>query len=163
MKKIRKNIFKISVFFITLFSCIGIVNAEGTCPLGPEVTKDLYGVLKIFRIAAPILVIGLSSLEAVRAITKGDGGSDMKKVAQRFGKRAMFAVLLFFLPVLVDQFMQLADVWDANGTCDFEVEQKNPKEECEYEGNIWIEELQECVSPSEAEHPKIPSVTTKRP
>lgn len=94
----------------------------GSCPLGPNVTKDLYGALKIIRIVAPLLVIVYSTLDTIKALTKGDGGAELKKVAQRFGKRAIYAVILFFLPMLIDIFMQMADVWDANGNCMAEIE-----------------------------------------
>ncbi len=90
------------------------------CPLGPDVTKDLYGILKIINIVAPLLVIGFTIADAIRALTQGDSGPDMKKVAQKFAKRCVYAVILFFLPMLVDQVMQMADVWGVNGTCDLE-------------------------------------------
>lgn len=88
------------------------------CPLGPDVTKDLAGALKIFKILAPILVIGLSIFDAIKASVMGDVESDMKKVAKRFIKRLCFAAILFFLPVLVDQLMQMMNVWDSHGRCD---------------------------------------------
>ncbi len=89
------------------------------CPLGEDVTKDLYGALKIFKIAAPLLVIGFTIFEFVKALAKGDITSELKKLSQRLLKRCIYAVILFFLPVLVNQIMQLANVWDENGTCDF--------------------------------------------
>ena len=89
------------------------------CPLGKDVTKDLYGALKIFKIAAPLLVIGFTIFEFVKALAKGDITSELKKLSQRLLKRCIYAVILFFLPVLVNQIMQLANVWDENGTCDF--------------------------------------------
>ena len=89
------------------------------CPLGADVTKDLYGALKIFKIAAPLLVIGFTIFEFVKALAKGDITSELKKLSQRLLKRCIYAVILFFLPVLVNQVMQLANVWDENGTCDF--------------------------------------------
>lgn len=95
-------------------------NVFAACPLGPDVTRDLHGALNIIKIVAPLLVIGLSTADAIKAITKGDGGAEMKKVAERFGKRCIYAVLLFFLPVIIDQVMVMADVWDASGTCDIE-------------------------------------------
>lgn len=89
------------------------------CPLGADVTKDLYGALKIFKIAAPLLVIGFTIIEFVQALAKGDITAELKKLSKRLLKRCVFAVILFFLPVLVNQIMQLANVWDENGTCDF--------------------------------------------
>ena len=78
----------------------------------------MYGVLKIFQIAAPVLCVAFSTLDVVRTVSKGDAEAEMKKVAQKFGKRMIYTVLLFFLPILVDQVMQIADVCGVNGTCD---------------------------------------------
>ncbi len=130
----------------------------GSCPLGPDVTRDLYGALKIIRIVAPLLVIAYSTLDTVKALTKGDGGSEFKKVAQRFGKRAIYAVILFFLPMIVDLFMQMADVWDANGNCMEEIENpgvtsgnptitttKSPQTICQESGKTWDATNQTCI------------------
>ena len=89
------------------------------CPLGEDVTKDLYGLLKIVKILAPILVIGLTILEFVRSIAKGEIDGEAKKLGIRFVKRLIIAVILFFLPVLVNQVMIMANIWDESGTCDF--------------------------------------------
>lgn len=95
-------------------------DTDKVCPLGPEVTKDLQGVLKVFNIVAPLLVIVLSTMDAIKAITKGDAAGDLKKVAIRFGKRAALAAVLFFLPIIVNQLMIMLDFWDAAGGCTFE-------------------------------------------
>ena len=89
------------------------------CPLGKHVTKDIYGLLKILKIVVPILVIGLTILEGVKAVAKGEIAGEEKKLATRFVKRLIIAVILFFLPVLVNQIMIMANIWDENGTCDF--------------------------------------------
>lgn len=105
-------------------------NYDTNCPLGEDVTKDVYGLLKIIKIIAPLLVIALTIFEGVISLTKGDIQSDMKKLYMRLIKRVIYAVILFFLPVLVNQIMIMADVWDANGTCDFSnsVEYNNESE-----------------------------------
>lgn len=89
------------------------------CPLGKNVTKDIYGLLKILKIVVPILVIGLTILEGVQAVAKGEIAGEEKKLAIRFVKRLIIAVILFFLPVLINQIMIMANIWDENGTCDF--------------------------------------------
>ncbi len=93
-------------------------DAFANCPLGEDVTKDLYGVLKILQIAGPVLCIAFSTIDVVKTVAKGDAEAETKKMAQKFGKRMIYTVLLFLLPVLVDQVMQIADVWGVNGTCD---------------------------------------------
>ena len=98
------------------------------CPLGINVTKDIYGLLKILKITIPILVIGLTIIEGVKAVAKGEIAGEEKKLAIRFVKRLIIAVILFFLPVLVNQIMIMANIWDENGTCDFsgEIKYNNP-------------------------------------
>lgn len=121
MQKKRKSHILLAIIIVSAIFMSTNVYA-GSCPLGEDVTKDLYGALKIIRIVAPLLVIVYSTLDTIKALTKGDGGAELKKVAQRFGKRAIYAVILFFLPMLIDIFMQMADVWDANGNCMQEIE-----------------------------------------
>ena len=121
MQKKRKSHILLAILIVSGILMSTNVYA-GSCPLGPDVTKDLYGALKIIRIVAPLLVIIYSTLDTIKALTKGDGGAELKKVAQRFGKRAIYAIILFFLPMLINIFMQMADVWDANGNCMEEIE-----------------------------------------
>jgi hypothetical protein len=71
------------------------------CVLGPKVTKDLLGVLTAFRIAAPLLMIGFTIFEAIKSLTKGDGGAELKVVFNRLKKRFIYVVLLIFIPTLV--------------------------------------------------------------
>ena len=103
---------------MVLITPIAVFADEGVCPLGEDVTKDLYGLLMILKIVAPLLCIGLSVFDAIKAVAKGDPSTDLKAVAKKFLKRMMYALILFFIPVLVDLFFQMADVWGANGTCD---------------------------------------------
>lgn len=119
----KKKMFMLIVLAILLSPTV--VLADGNCPLGPDVTKDLYGALKIFNIAAPILCIGFSIYEAIKAISSGDAAKDMKKIATRFGKRVIYTIILIFLPILIDQVMQIADVWGVNGTCDLSTAQSS--------------------------------------
>lgn len=89
------------------------------CPLGVDVTKDIYGLLKILKIVAPLLVVGLTVFEFVKAIARSEIDGEAKKLGMRLVKRLIIAVILFFLPVLVNQIMIMANIWDENGTCDF--------------------------------------------
>lgn len=108
---------------ILVFSLLLMPDVFAYCPLGEDVTKDLSGALKIFQILAPVFCIVYSTFDVVKTVAKGDADVEMKKVAQKFGKRMIYTILLFFLPVLVDQVMQIADVWNADGTCDLTVQQ----------------------------------------
>ncbi len=141
MQKKRKSHILLAILIVSAILMSTNVYA-GSCPLGPNVTKDLYGALKIIRIVAPLLVIIYSTLDTIKALTKGDGGAELKKVAQRFGKRAIYAIILFFLPMLINLFMQMADVWDANGNCMEEIE--NPGSTSS--GNSSADTLYVCVT-----------------
>lgn len=158
MKTLKKTHFVL----IGVIMCMLLIAPEvmaASCPLGPDVTKDLYGALKIIRIVAPLLVIAYSTLDTVKALTKGDGGAELKKVAQRFGKRCIYAVILFFLPMLIDLFMQMADVWDTNGDCMQEIENasstsagntttKSEQQICQEQGKTWNSTNKTCVDSS---------------
>ena len=87
------------------------------CPLGDDVTKDLVGVLRILKIVAPILVLAYTVYETIKSLTKGEFEAESKKLFERFAKRCGAALLLFAIPVLVDAFMQLLNVWDKTGRC----------------------------------------------
>lgn len=113
-----KKRFFMFLTLMVLITPIAVFADEGVCPLGEDVTKDLYGLLMILKIVAPLLCIGLSVFDAIKAVAKGDPSTDLKAVAKKFLKRMMYALILFFIPVLVDLFFQMADVWGANGTCD---------------------------------------------
>lgn len=139
----KKNnlIYYIATFLVFFFVLTFDVLAY--CPLGPDVTKDLYNVLKVMKILAPLLCVVLSTYDAIRAVTKGDPATDMKAVAKKFGKRMIYTILLFFIPVLIDICFQMADVWDANGTCNLEHPEPN-------EPNS--PELEDFPGPSELEY-----------
>ena len=110
---------------IILFSLFLIPDVFAWCPLGEDVTKDLYGALKIFQILAPLFCIAFSTFDVVKTVSRGDADAEMKKVATKFGKRVIYTLLLFFLPIIVDQVMQIADVWGVNGTCNLTASESN--------------------------------------
>lgn len=100
-----------------------------SCPLGPEVTKDLYGILKVIKIVAPIMCFALSVYDLIICITKGEIESESKKVFQKFGKRLIYVALLYFVPMVVNALMIYLNVWDSNGICDLSEDPKSSEEE----------------------------------
>lgn len=91
-----------------------VTNAETNCFSLGLLRKDLQGIFKIFKIVAPILVIVLSIYDFIKAIAgKVDG--EMKKVFMKLLKRLAFAMILFFLPNILDFFLGLVD--PAYSTC----------------------------------------------
>lgn len=125
MKKKVMN-FAFAILMLTTLVFSTNVFASDNCPLGPNVTKDLYGALKIIRIVGPLLMIALTAVDAVKAIGSPDGfGAEVKKVYKKLLKRLVYVVLLFFVPLLVNQVMILTDVWGAGGICDLENPEQN--------------------------------------
>ena len=120
MKKNIKSIIVILVLGLIFVPTVAFANA--TCPLGEKVTGDIAGALKIFRILAPLLTIGYSIYEGIKALVNGNIDAESKKIYTRFIKRVVYAVLLFVIPVLVDVLMQAMDVWDAQGHCQIDSE-----------------------------------------
>lgn len=85
-----------------------VTNSEVNCSSLGMLRKDLQGIFKVFKIVAPILVIVLSIYDFIKALTgKVDG--EMKKVFMKLLKRLAFAMILFFLPNILDFFLGLVD------------------------------------------------------
>ena len=76
--------------------------------LGPAVKKDLEQILKIMRVIGPLIVVVLSSVEFIVAITGKDDDA-IKKCTQKLGLRLILIVVLFFLPVLLNLLLGLID------------------------------------------------------
>lgn len=85
-----------------------VSTAEVNCSSLGMLRKDLQGIFKLFKYAAPILVVLMSTYDFIKAITgKVDG--EMKKVFMKFLKRFVFALILFFLPNVLDFLLGLID------------------------------------------------------
>lgn len=77
-------------------------------------------ILQYPRIIVPILIILLGILDFAKAVVAGKE-DEMKKAQSTFVKRVIAGVIFFFIPVIVDIVMQLADiVWEGLGytSCD---------------------------------------------
>lgn len=77
--------------------------------------------LQYIRIIVPILIIVLGMLDFGKAVLAGKE-DNMKKAQSTFIKRLIAGVIVFFVPLLVDLVMDLADiVWQGTGYthCDF--------------------------------------------
>ena len=72
-------------------------------------------VLKIVRIIIPILIILLGSIDFAKAVMYGKE-DEMKKVQKTFIMRLVAGVAVFFVPIIVDVIMSLAEiVWEGLG------------------------------------------------
>jgi len=75
----------------------------------------LQGLFTLIKIAAPVLVIALSTIDYIKALTASNA-DEMKKVTQRTIKRVVVGLIVFFLPFLLDVLFHLFGLYDI-GTC----------------------------------------------
>ena len=118
MKKIKRLLMVLTLLVLTYTPVV--MAASNSCPLGEHVTKDLNGALKIFRIVAPLLLLGLTIIDLIKLVSSGLGDgkeATPKQIAMRFAKRLGATVLLFIIPTLVDIVFQWAGIWNEDGNC----------------------------------------------
>lgn len=102
---------KVKILIILIVSFLGKVvyaDAATTCSPLRMLKEDIKAVFNVFKIIAPILVVVFSIYDFLKAMT-GKVEGDMKVAFQHLVKRIIFAVILFFLPVLIDYFLGLVD------------------------------------------------------
>ncbi|MDD4187626.1 MAG: hypothetical protein PHX04_02545 [Bacilli bacterium] len=122
----KHKYFYIYIFLCFLLCFIGINNvnadslsispallnndSEAACTglLGPELKKDLEQILKIIRIAGPLIVVILSSVEFIGAIANKDDDA-LKKCTQKLATRLILVAVLFFLPILLNILLSFID------------------------------------------------------
>ena len=85
--------------------CEGVLSGEFT-----EFLKDAFGLMKI---AGPILVIIMTTIDLIKAVASG-GKDDLPKLGAKTVKRLIYAVLLFVIPSLLDWLFGLFSIC---GTC----------------------------------------------
>ena len=95
--------------------------ADMTCEgiLGENVLEDLEKILLWIRIAVPILIIILGSLDFGKAILADDQKA-FNKAGSTFIKRIIAAILVFFAPTIIMYLINAANQWAGQsiGGCD---------------------------------------------
>lgn len=81
---------------------------------GGNFGKLLKEVLAIIRFAVPVIIIGLSIVDFIKATTD-QKDTEIKKAASRLVKRLIIGVIIFILPTLLEFVLYLADI--PYGTC----------------------------------------------
>ena len=71
-----------------------------------DLKVDLQNLFNFLKILLPLLIIGLSIMDFIKAIT-GDKDRELKKTFKRFVKRLVLAVVFFFLPVLINLLLDI--------------------------------------------------------
>ena len=110
MKNNKKFIYIFMIMFLVMFGFKTIVLADGlSCNSWGTVLQDLQNVFDFVKIIVPLLIIGLSTYDFIKAVTaKDDKG--LKKAFQILLKRFVYAILLFFLPVLINLLLELVAI-----------------------------------------------------
>ncbi len=94
---------------------------NGKWEKAPSLAYMIHTALNVARIIVPILIIVLGSLDLAKATTAGKE-DEMRKAQTTFVKRIIAGVAVFFVPVLIDLIMYLADmVWEGLGHCNINV------------------------------------------
>lgn len=125
-----KNRFFIVLFVLFFIFMTGTVKAESIIDnnvnsavllsrddceglLGDELTEWLQKTFRFMEFLAPSLVIVLSIVEFFKAMISDDKEA-LQKAAKKTGVRLILAVILFFIPVLINFFFELFGWY---GTC----------------------------------------------
>lgn len=110
MKKSNKLIYLVMVFYIVLFCFKTVVLADNggvSCDSWGDLKNDIQNAFNFLKVVVPLLVIGLSTYDFIKAVAAKDN-KDVKKAFQRLLKRFLYAILLFFLPTLINYLLDLA-------------------------------------------------------
>ena len=75
----------------------------------------LQNVLDLVKYGGPILVAIFTIIDLIKASLSGEK-DDMKKATNKFGKRLIAAILLFFIPLIVDLIFKFVGI---SGNCSF--------------------------------------------
>lgn len=84
-------------------------SGELKCKSWGAVLTDIQNLFNFLKIIVPLLVIGLSSYDFIKAVgAKEEKG--LKKAFNTFLKRIILAVIFFFLPVLINELLKMLDI-----------------------------------------------------
>lgn len=86
-----------------------VTSCEGL--LGEGLINKINSYLNIIKIAVPIILIGFGTIEFTKAIFS-ENEDNMKKAQKQFIKRLAIAMLIFFVPIILNLLLTLANkVW----------------------------------------------------
>lgn len=119
MTSIEDNIKKntITGSEMNLNNQIEIDTTENCDILGPRLTKFLNMVFSFIRFAVPILLLGLTIVDAVSALASQDA-ADVKKISSKFIKRLVISIIIFLLPTILNFILDLAGINCGTGGID---------------------------------------------
>lgn len=108
----KKYIKFFMILFLVMFGFKTIVLADTTLSWESDSYKllrqDLQNVFDFCKIVIPLLIIGLSVFDFIKAVA-GKDDKDLKKAFNKLLKRLALAVVFFFLPTLINLLLDLMD------------------------------------------------------
>ena len=111
-EKILKYLIILNLIIFGFESTVFAVDLD--CSTYGSVLVDIQNVFDFAKIVVPLLVIGLSSYDFIKAITSKEA-KDVKKAFNILIKRFAYAIIFFFLPILINFLLKLISI-DSN-TC----------------------------------------------
>lgn len=107
MKSKKKIINFIMCVYLVFFGFKTIVLADSLqCNAWGETLQDFQNLFDFCKILIPLLIIGLSMFDFIKAIV-GKDDKDLKKAFNRLLKRLALAVVFFFLPMIINYFLEI--------------------------------------------------------
>ena len=106
-RRINKLYLMVLYYVIFGFKIIAKANGETiNCNEWGEVLDDFQNIFDFCKIIIPLLIIGLSVMDFIKAVA-GKDDKDLKKAGTRLMKRLALAIAFFFLPLLLNYFLEL--------------------------------------------------------
>lgn len=90
-----------------MLDLVQVAATDGCQGIGPIVNLIKNGVMPIFQIGIPILLIVFGSIDLGKAVMANDD-KEIKGATTKLIKRAIAAVVVFFIPFLVNLVMTIA-------------------------------------------------------
>ena len=87
----------------------GSYKKTNECGFGEDMVAWIIRILKIVRFIVPVLVIVLSIVDYIAAISSADDDA-IKKAGNRFSKRLLIMILIFLLPSLIQFILGIFNV-----------------------------------------------------
>ena len=108
MQKNRYIVLIIMIIFTSLLVIEPVYAESCNGILTPGAYQILQDALGIIRIAVPILLIVLGSVDLGTAVVSEDKDS-LKKATSRLIKRCLAAIVIFFIPLIVNVLINLVE------------------------------------------------------
>ena len=103
-----KYINYILILFLAIFSFKTIAYALD-CNSWGILRDDIRTVFHYIKIIIPLIIVGISAFEFIKAVGSKDE-KDLKKAVENVIKRMIWAVVIFLLPTLIETLLGLLEV-----------------------------------------------------